>query len=163
MDEPLLTKNVEASRAFISALHGFGFRVAIDRFGAGPSSLRLLGELDLDAIRLDSSFFSGENNSRRGRHLLEALLHLAAQMRIRTVATGVDSQKQVGFLQQAACSAIQGHSYFKPMPPERFETDVYSDTKSTSYRQLKTVIYTFYHIDNQELNLLETKVKHTIR
>ena len=129
MDEPLLTKNVEASRAFISALHGFGFRVAIDRFGAGPSSLRLLGELDLDAIRLDSSFFSGDNNSRRGRHLLEALLHLAAQMRIRTVATGVDSQKQVGFLQQAACSAIQGHSYFKPMPPERFETDVYSDTK----------------------------------
>ena len=129
MDEPLLTRNVEASRSFISALHGFGFRVAIDRFGAGPSSLRLLGELDLDAIRLDSSFFSGENNSRRGRHLLEALLRLAAQMRIRTVATGVDSQKQVGYLQQAACGAIQGHSYFKPMPPERFETDVYSDTK----------------------------------
>ena len=129
MDEELLSEDVEASRAFISALHGFGFRVALDGFGAGPCSLQLLGELDLDAIRLDASFFSGGNNSRRGRHLLEAVLRLAAQLRIRTIATGVDSQKQVAYLQQEACGYIQGHSYFKPMPPERFETDVYSGSK----------------------------------
>ena len=129
MDEALLTEDVEASRAFITALHSFGFRAALDRFGAGPCSLQLLGELDVDAIRFDSSFFSGDNNSRRGRHLLEALLRLAAQLRIRTVATGVDSQKQVAYLQQEACGYIQGHAYFKPMPPERFETEVYSGAK----------------------------------
>lgn len=126
LKEALLLENLERAKSRIQELHALGFQCALDNFGTELSSLRLLGELDLDTVKLDRSFFYGENNNRRGRYIVETILKLTAQLHIRTVAEGIDNQGQVQYLQQAACDMVQGFYYFKPMPLEKFESEVYA-------------------------------------
>ena len=130
--EHLLLENIEKSKSFIEKLHLYGFRCAIDNFGASSCSLQLLTSLDIDTLKLDKSFFSGGNNKNNGRRIIETILKLAAQLHIRTVAEGIDNVGQVQYLQQAACDAIQGFYYFKPMNLDRFEDKIYDD-KALAY------------------------------
>ena len=125
--EHLLLENPDTIRPLFEQLHSHGFRCSVDNFGAALCSLQLLGNFSIDTIKLDRSFFTGMNNNRSGRYLIEAILRLAAQMHISTVAEGVDHAAQVQYLRQAACDSIQGFYFFKPMPQDRFENEVYDD------------------------------------
>ncbi len=123
--EPLLAEIPDAVQTLIERLHAYGFRCAADDFSASWFPLQSLCMLDFDTLKLDRSFFSGGNNSRQGRYILENILRLAAQLQIRTVAEGVESLPQIRYLQQAACDAVQGFYYFKPMPLDRLEEQIY--------------------------------------
>lgn len=125
--EVILLENPIKIRAVINELHAYGFQCALDNFGKNMIPLILLRELDVDAIKLDRSFFYGENNNRRNRYIIEAILKLAALLQIRTVAKGIDNASQVQYLRQAACDMIQGFYYFRPMAIEEFESCVYLD------------------------------------
>ena len=125
--EAILLENPQKLRTIIDEIHTSGFQCALDDFGKAFIPLDLLRELDIDAIKLDRSFFYGENNNRRNRYIIEAILKLAAQMHIRTVAEGIDNASQVQYLQQAACDMIQGFHYFRPMSMEEFERNAYQD------------------------------------
>lgn len=127
LPETMLLENPKKVRAVIEELHSYGFQCALDDFGKQYIPLDLLRELDVDAIKLDRSFFYGENNNRRNRYIIEAILKLAAQLHIRTIAEGIDNASQVQYLQQAACDMIQGYYYFKPMSVEEFERTAYQD------------------------------------
>ena len=109
----------EISRV-VDAIHGCGFRCALDHFGGSTVPMHLLRELDVDTIKMDHSFFSGENNNRRNRFVVEAILKFASQMQIRTVAEGIDNASQIRYLQQAGCDMVQGYYYFQPLPVEEF-------------------------------------------
>lgn len=136
IEEHLLAENPERAKSFVTRLHGVGFRCAVDNFGVDATSLQMLGELDVDTVKLDRSFFRGDNNSRRGRYIVEALLKLAAQLHICTVAEGIDDLGQVKYLGQVGCDMIQGFYFFKPMPLEKLESEIYSQ-KILAYVQGK--------------------------
>lgn len=127
MKESLLLNNPERAKSIIERFHALGFRCAVDNFGADVTAMQLLSSLDIDTIKLDSSFFSGDNDNRRGRYIAEAILKVANQLHIRTVAEGIASAGQAQFLQQVACDMIQGFYYFKPMPLEKFENEVWDN------------------------------------
>ena len=127
LSERILLESPQKIRTVIESIHNFGFRCALDDFGKNYIPLDLLRELSVDAIKLDRSFFAGENNNLRNRYIIEAILKLAAQMQIRTVAEGIDNISQVRYLKQAACDMIQGFCYFRPMSIEEFEHAVYVD------------------------------------
>ena len=99
--EAILLENQQKIRSVIDEIHSYGFQCALDDFGKGFIPLNLLRQLDVDAIKLDRSFFYGENNNRRSRYIIEAILKLAAQLHIRTIAEGIDNASQVQYLQQA--------------------------------------------------------------
>ncbi|MBQ4354243.1 MAG: EAL domain-containing protein [Clostridia bacterium] len=123
--EELLLEDLSRAKTLVDQLHDCGFRCVIDKFGSGLCSLQMLGEIPADAINLDRSFFAGDNNNRRGRYLLENVLRLAAQLQIRTTAVGIDSDGQVDYLCRAACDTLQGFYFFKPMPPDRLESEIF--------------------------------------
>lgn len=125
MKEQLLLENLERAKSLIERFHSLGFRCAVDNFGADVTAMQLLGSLDIDTIKLDSSFFSGDNDNRRGRYIAEAILKVTSQLHIRTVAEGIASQGQAQFLQQVACDMIQGFYYFKPMSLEKLESEIW--------------------------------------
>ena len=127
LSEDILNRNIKELHKVVEKLHTCGFQCALDNFGRTWIPMHLLRELDVDVIKLDGSFFCTENNSRRNRFVIEAILKLANQMRIRTVAEGIDNSSQVQYLQQAACDMIQGLYYFRPMPLEEFQKTVYQD------------------------------------
>lgn len=109
--EELLLENQQRAAALINRLHALGFYCAVDNFGADQISLQLLSRLDMDVVKLDGGFFNGNQNSRRGRYIVEALLKLTTQLHIQTVAEAVDSPGQLQFLQQAACDMVQGFCF----------------------------------------------------
>lgn len=109
----------------VEAIHSNGFRCALDRFGGETIQLQLLRELDVDTVKLDQSFFSNENNNRRNRFVVEAIIKIASQMQIQTVAEGIDNASQVQYLKQAGCDMVQGYQYFQPMTADEFSNTVY--------------------------------------
>lgn len=125
--ERYLMADSNAALAQIRRLREYGFRFSIDNFGADHASLVLLGKVEPDTIKLDRSFFSGGNNSRQGRTLLDTLLKQSAQLHIFTVAEGVDSRAQVQYLQQAACDSAQGFYFMKPLPADRLLNTIYEN------------------------------------
>lgn len=139
--EHILTKNLAWTKEQVRHLRDYHFRFSIDNFGAGYVALSLLRELEPDVIKLDRSFFSGRNNNRQGRILLDTLLKHCAQLHIFTVAEGVDNRAQVQYLQQAACDSAQGFYFLKPIPQERLLQLIY-DNKALRHVQAENAAET---------------------
>ena len=110
----------------VKNIHDCGFRCALDRFGSRSINLQLLRELNVDTVKLDYSFFSAENNKRRNRFVLEAVIKAVSQMQIKTVAEGIDNESQVLYLKQVGCDLVQGFYYFPPLSVDEFSTAVFS-------------------------------------
>ncbi len=127
ISEQIISENYSCAKDFIERLHFYGFKCAMDNFGAVGSSLQLLTSCNVDTLKLDSSFFEGENNSRQGRCLIESVLRLSATLQIHTVAECIGSRGQLEYLQSSACDTVQGFTYFKPMPMDRFEDAAFED------------------------------------
>ena len=127
LNENILNENPDKLYTLVDEIHSYGFHCSLDHFGKSSIPLHLLRDLDVDTIKLDSSLFSIENNSRRSRFIIEAILKIANQMHIRTCAEGIDNESQVQYLQQAACDMIQGFYYFRPMSVEEFRKTAYMD------------------------------------
>lgn len=106
--------------AVVEEIHAFSFRCALAGFGKTRLPLHFLRELNIDTIKLDRILFASENNNRRNRFAVDAVLKLATQMQIRTVAEGIDNASQVQYLKQAGCDLVQAFYYFLPMPVEEF-------------------------------------------
>lgn len=125
LDESFQTIQPRKLEDLIRRLHEQGFRCALDNFGRTSVPMHVLRQLDVDTIKLDRSFFVGENNSRRNRFLVGSILKFATQMQISTLAEGIDNASQANYLQQAGCDCAQGFYYMKPMPVEEFCATVY--------------------------------------
>jgi len=125
--EEILINDLQYANDMFYRFHDYGFRCAVDNFGTSYTSLSLLSALDIDTIKLDCSFFSGENDNRKGRYIVESILKLATQLHISSVAEGIEKAGQASYLQKAACEAIQGYFYFKPMPVSSFEEQAYAN------------------------------------
>ncbi|SEQ64869.1 EAL domain, c-di-GMP-specific phosphodiesterase class I (or its enzymatically inactive variant) [Lachnospiraceae bacterium NE2001] len=104
----------------IKKLKSYGFAVSMDDFGAGYSSLNSLKDMPLDVLKLDADFFRGEDAGERGDIVVAEAIKLAKSLHMRTVAEGVEDEKQVEFLKKQKCDMIQGYYYAKPMPKEDY-------------------------------------------
>lgn len=105
----------------ITRLKEYGFTVSMDDFGAGYSSLNSLKDMPLDVLKLDAEFFRGSSDDGRGEIVVSEAIKLAKNLKMRTVAEGVEIKEQVDFLAGQGCDMIQGYYYSKPLPCNEFE------------------------------------------
>ncbi len=101
-------------------LHNSGFRISMDDFGSGYSSLGQLSSLDIDTIKLDRSFFISATDLAKGNMVVETVIDLAHKLGMTTVAEGVETIEQVEFLNRIGCEYIQGYYYARPMAIDDF-------------------------------------------
>lgn len=125
LDESFLRAQPQKLTDLVKQLHERGFRCSLDNFGKTIIPMHMLRQLDVDAVKLDRSFFAGENNSRRNRFLVGSILKFTSQMQIAAVAEGIDNPSQAQYLLQAGCDYAQGVYYRKPMSVEEFCSTVY--------------------------------------
>ena len=104
----------------IDRLHGLGFSVEMDDFGAGYSSLNILKDLEFDVIKLDMEFLKGDLNGRGGT-ILQALVQMAKWLGTPTIAEGVETVEQADYMKSIGCTHIQGYLYSKPVPEDVFD------------------------------------------
>ena len=114
-------RDIENVQRIIHDMHDAGFLCSLDDFGAGFSSLGLLKDFDIDAIKLDRCFFSS-GWSERATDVVGSIIELASKLGIKTVAEGIEDSGQAEFLKTAGCTQIQGFLFARPMPEKEFET-----------------------------------------
>ena len=119
--------NKETLHNTIKELKAYGFKVSMDDFGAGYSSLNSLKDLPIDVLKLDMEFFRGEDIEKRGEIVVKETIQLAKNLNIKVVAEGIERKEQVDFLAQQGCDMIQGFYYAKPMPVSEFAKKVETD------------------------------------
>lgn len=103
----------------IRQLQKDGFKIAMDDFGSGYSSLNMLKEMPLDIIKMDLKFLDGEQE--KSRKILKALIELAETMDLKVVVEGVEILSQVEFLRQFKNCYLQGFYFSRPVVTEVFE------------------------------------------
>lgn len=121
-----ITENIalssgEALEDAVKLIHSLGFKVSMDDFGSGESSLNILKDIDIDVLKIDRLFFLETENNAKARQIIKSIIDMANRLHISTVAEGVENEEQLKFLQDAGCDLIQGYLFGKPMPYEDFE------------------------------------------
>lgn len=119
--ENVLLEDMKKIQEIISQLQSYGFKCSIDDFGSGYSSLNLLKDLSFDVIKLDKLFLDNSVNSQRSEEIIKSIIDMAKHIEIKTVAEGVETQKQLAFLKKTDCDMIQGYIFSKPLPIHEFE------------------------------------------
>ncbi|MBQ9001049.1 MAG: EAL domain-containing protein, partial [Eggerthellaceae bacterium] len=102
----------------VDALHEAGFKVWLDDFGSGYSSLNTLYEFDFDVVKLDMSFVHSLESNAKAREIVKGVLKTAEKLGVSTLAEGVETVEQAMFLESAGCGMLQGYLYSKPLPIE---------------------------------------------
>jgi EAL domain-containing protein (putative c-di-GMP-specific phosphodiesterase class I) len=100
--------------ADLGRLRALGVRLALDDFGMGFASLRHLGRLPLDALKIDRSFVA-DLASRPGHAIVQGVIELAHRMGLRVVAEGVERTSQLATLRRLGCDEVQGHVLGRPL------------------------------------------------
>ena len=96
-----------------------GMRLAIDDFGTGYSSLKALRQLPFSEIKIDQSFVHDMTVSHDSRTIVKAIVDLARNMEMATVAEGVDSEEKALMLEEMNVDALQGFLIARSMPVEK--------------------------------------------
>lgn len=105
----------------VEQLHKRGFKVAMDDFGSGYSSLNMLSNLPIDVLKLDKVFLDKNELAHGDRMILSCIVDMAKKLNIEVLCEGVENEKQSQFLKEIGCDLLQGYFYGRPMPIEAFE------------------------------------------
>lgn len=123
MDKPELMQKT------MGELRNIGFKVIMDDFGSGYSSLNMLKNFQIDKLKIDLKFMEGLKENSRGKSILKFIVDMAKNLEMVTVAEGVEDQEQVKILSDIGCDYAQGFIYSKPVTLREFEAS-YMDEKS---------------------------------
>ena len=114
--EHTYTTDISSLAAVVSRLQAAGHRVSIDDFGAGYSSLTLLGKLTANAIKLDAQFIAPDTEvTQQNTILLESSTRLCHDLEFAVVAEGIETLQQLRRAQQAKVDILQGYFLGTPM------------------------------------------------
>lgn len=105
---------------FVQSICAAGFETSIDDFGSGLSSLNFVKDVPASVLKIDKSLLSGNCENEKERIVLESIFDFAHRLKLTTVAEGVETKEQLGFLRTCGCELIQGFLFAKPMPEEDF-------------------------------------------
>lgn len=117
--ESMLMADTERASEAIRRLTRQGVVFAVDDFGTGYSSLSHLRHLKIQHLKIDRSFVSDLERDADDAAIVRAVINLAQNLRLRTIAEGVETAAQKDFLRMQGCDLAQGYFIAKPMPLEQ--------------------------------------------
>lgn len=118
--ETMMEENTARMVTRLNDIRALGFKVELDDFGSGYTSLNVLSEFPLDIVKLDMSFMRQFGDKKRSM-VLETCIDLAKKLGFETVSEGVELKEQQELLKQLGVDMIQGYYYSKPLPEKEFE------------------------------------------
>lgn len=116
--ESLLMHDQRVPLEILTRLHLKRFRLSIDDFGTGNSSLTQLRDIPFGELKIDQSFVHGAWANDTQRAMFDASLGLAKQLEMESVAEGVEDRADWEFVRKTGCDLAQGYFIAKPMPAE---------------------------------------------
>ncbi len=121
-------EDMEALSLFEGKMHDLGISLAVDDFGSGFSSLKMLKNISSDTIKLDKSIIDGIGGEQKDDEIIVGhVIHMVVELGKKVIAEGVEHKAQADFLRRSGCPSIQGYLYAKPMPKDEFEKMLIED------------------------------------
>lgn len=105
----------------VNGIRNLGYAIAMDDFGSGYSSLNTLKDVPIDILKLDMGFLRESENTERGGTIINSVVRMAQDLKLMTIAEGVETQNQADFLCSIGCDVLQGFLYSRPVSQAEFE------------------------------------------
>lgn len=120
--ESAIAHNMDVVEETIRDLHARGIAVLMDDFGSAYSSLNMLKDINVDAIKLDMKFVDlNADNATKGLKIIESVIDMAYQLRLSIIAEGAQTAEQVSKLRELGCMYIQGYYFYRPLTVGKME------------------------------------------
>ncbi len=116
--ESRLMQDLRAPLEVLTRLHLMRFQLSIDDFGTGYSSLSQLQDIPFSELKIDRSFVHRGTSDKTVRTMYDTCLGLARQLKMSTVAEGVEDKHDWEFVRASDCETAQGYFVGRAMPPE---------------------------------------------
>ncbi|MBQ8928674.1 MAG: EAL domain-containing protein [Oscillospiraceae bacterium] len=117
--ESALTEQHDYLQNAVRKLRDSGYRVWLDDFGSGYSSLNVLKDYQFDVLKIDMKFLSDFGSNEKAQPILENIVSLTRQLNMVSLTEGVETQEQFAFLRDIGCERAQGYLFSKPVPIEQ--------------------------------------------
>ena len=119
--ETVCMSDTAKAMKFIRTFHEMGFKVSMDDFGSGYSSLYLLSELPIDIIKMDKCFLQSDILHKKERVIISNIINMTHQLDITTLCEGVETSQQSEFLKSVGCDIQQGFYFSRPVTCHKFQ------------------------------------------
>ena len=113
----------------VEHLRNEGFKIEMDDFGCGYSSLNMLADMPVDILKLDMRFVQNLKSNEKQETMIRLVMDIAKYLNMQVVAEGVEDKHQVDFLRSVGCDIIQGYYFSKPLPEDEFVQHVLNAQK----------------------------------
>lgn len=114
--EGIMIENFNEVSKIIESIKSLGFKISLDDFGSGYSSLAYLVKLNIDELKIDKSFVEQINKNDKIDKMIEMIVTLSEYYKLNIVAEGVETKEQYEKLLEFGCHEIQGFYFSKPEP-----------------------------------------------
>lgn len=118
--ESAYTDNPQLMLQTMDELQKAGFRVEMDDFGSGYSSLNMLKDVPVDVLKIDLNFLSKTSNSEKAITIMSSVLRMAKWLGIPSIVEGVETLEQIDYLKSIGCTTVQGYFFSKPLPEDEY-------------------------------------------
>ncbi|HTJ95472.1 MAG TPA: EAL domain-containing protein [Pararobbsia sp.] len=116
LTEHAMIHNAERLSSVIRELGVLGVGVVMDDFGAGYSSLAMLGDLPIEGIKCDRSFVSALEHDRRRQALLRHICAMARELNLKVTIEGIETESDLKIVRRLGAHDVQGYHLARPMP-----------------------------------------------
>lgn len=117
--ESSMVGNEDKLKEIVSLLHKKGFRVLLDDFGVGYSSIKAISYVNFDVLKIDKSFIDGIGEE-KWESIIRYTIDMANKLGMDVIAEGIENEEQYKFLLECNCEMFQGYYFNKPMNSNYF-------------------------------------------
>ena len=114
-----LNSNIDVIKV-MNNIKKYGFRISLDDFGTGTSTLGMLQNMPIDTLKIDKIFVDKMDFNNTDKNIIEYIVYIAKKLNLKTVAEGVENENQVNYLKSIECDMLQGYYYSTPVSKGTF-------------------------------------------
>lgn len=125
--ESSIMRDISKAVDTMNKLSEAGYRISIDDFGSGHSSLNYIRKFPINTIKIDRSFIFDLNVSKQDRFIVAAIVNMAKTLDLKVIAEGVENEEQRQYLLDIGCNEIQGFLVSRPLSADKATNILLSD------------------------------------
>lgn len=129
-----------------------GFRILMDDFGSGYSSLNMLKDVPVDILKIDMKFIDTLDTSERACKILYNIIQMAQGLEMEIVAEGVENENQFELLKRMGCDSIQGYYFSRPLRSNDFRDEILRNIRVEEKEAKQKANLTILVVDDLEMN-----------
>jgi diguanylate cyclase (GGDEF)-like protein len=118
--ETTMMTDLEQCSLTTKTLQAQGFKIALDDFGSGYSSLSYIHKLAFDNLKIDRSFVENLQQDKRSQGVVKTILELCSSFNVSCTVEGVETLEQKELLLSLGCKQMQGYYFYRPAAIEQF-------------------------------------------